>query len=123
MTEPKTARRYTPAQILAALRRFRVMAWATGLWLLVLTAEVVYHYLVIPNFGGERPDWAKYIGTAHGWFYFVYLITALDLSLKARFEPKRLLVTLIAGTVPFLSFFIERKRTREVHAELSEAQS
>ncbi|ADG97999.1 conserved hypothetical protein [Segniliparus rotundus DSM 44985] len=123
MTEPPPSRRFTPAQILAALRRFQVMAWATGVWLLVLTAEVAYHYLVIPHFGGVRPSWAKYIGVAHGWFYFIYLITALDLSLKARFQPKRTLVTLIAGTVPFLSFIIERKRTREVRSSIAGAHA
>jgi integral membrane protein len=119
MTTAQPRRSHSPAQILSALRRYQVMAWATGVWLLVLTAEVIYHYLFIPYFGGVRPTWAKYIGVAHGWFYFFYLITALDLSLKARFEPRRTLVTLIAGTVPFLSFVIERRRTREVHHALS----
>lgn len=120
MTESPAQRRYTPDQIRSSLRRYQVMAWTTGVWLLVLTAEVVYHYLIIPHIGGERPSWAKYIGTAHGWFYFLYLITATDLALKARFDPKRILATLIAGTVPFLSFVVERQRTREVHALLAD---
>ena len=123
MTQPRTSRQHTPAQISAALRRYQIMAWATGVWLLVLTAEVVYHFLILPRIGGERPTWTKYIGTAHGWFYFIYLITALDLSLKARLDLKRVLVTLIAGTVPFLSFVVERKRTHEVRASLAEAQA
>lgn len=123
MTPSRTARRYAPGQIRAALRRYQVMAWATGVWLLLLTGEVVYHFLILPRIGGERPSWTKYIGTAHGWFYFVYLIAALDLSLKARLDLKRVIVTLIAGTVPFLSFFVERKRTHEIRASLADAQA
>ncbi|MGL6233943.1 MAG: DUF3817 domain-containing protein [Segniliparus sp.] len=121
MTEPRTPSRHTPAQILSALRRYQIMAWTTGAWLLLLTAEVVYHLLVVFYIGGERPNWTKYIGTAHGWFYFIYLITALDLSLKARLDIKRTLITLIAGTVPFLSFVVERQRTREIRASLAHA--
>ncbi len=95
-------------KIAGSLLRYRVLAYATGVWLLVLTAEMVAKYV----FGVDNlPTW---IAIVHGWVYFVYLILTLDLAVKVRWPAGRTVGTLLAGTVPFLSFFVEHWRTQQV---------
>ncbi|MDX2356582.1 DUF3817 domain-containing protein [Dietzia sp. PP-33] len=102
-------------KIRGALTRYRVLAWITGVWLLVLTAEMIYKYLILPN-SSDAPEWFTYIGQAHGVFYIIYLFMTLDLAIKARWAASRTLLTALAGTIPFLSFWFEHMRTREVRA-------
>ncbi|WP_010541936.1 DUF3817 domain-containing protein [Dietzia alimentaria] len=103
-------------KIAGALKRYRVLAWITGIWLLVLTAEMIYKYLILGN-SSDAPEWFTYIGQAHGVFYIIYLFMTLDLAIKARWPAARTLLTALAGTVPFLSFWFEHKRTLDVRAE------
>ncbi|MFD4292502.1 DUF3817 domain-containing protein [Rhodococcus sp. NPDC058505] len=98
-------------KIAAALLRYRVLAYVTGIWLLVLTAEMVAKYIFKVE---DLPSW---IAIVHGWVYFVYLILTMDLAVKVRWSAKRTVGTLLAGTIPFLSFFVEHKRTQQVKAD------
>ncbi|MFC7571819.1 DUF3817 domain-containing protein [Klenkia terrae] len=52
----------------------------------------------------------------HGFLYIVYLVTAFDLALKAKFTAKGTLLVLLAGVVPFVSFWAERRVSRRVLA-------
>ena len=88
----------------AALTRFRVMAWVTGVMLLILV------FVAMPmKYIGDDDSLVRIIGVAHGWLYIVYIITALTLAYQARWRPLRTLLVLLAGTVPFASFVAERK--------------
>ncbi|KQU29381.1 MULTISPECIES: DUF3817 domain-containing protein [unclassified Rhodococcus (in: high G+C Gram-positive bacteria)] len=108
-----TGGRPTDRRIEPALLRYRVLAYATGVWLLVLTAEMVAKYI----FGVENlPGW---IAIVHGWVYFAYLIVTLDLAVKVRWPVGRTIGTLLAGTVPFLSFVIEHRRTQQVKRDFA----
>ncbi|MDV8000802.1 DUF3817 domain-containing protein [Rhodococcus sp. IEGM 1408] len=117
-TAPETDRRKPDpnGKIRGALTRYRVLAWITGVWLLILTAEIVFKYLILDN-SADAPDWFTYIGQAHGVFYILYLFMTLDLAIKARWAASRTLLTALAGTIPFLSFWFEHKRTADVRAE------
>ena len=90
----------------SALLRYRVLAYATGIWLLVLTGEMIAKYVI----GIENvPSW---IAIVHGWVDAVYLLLTFDLSIKVRWPVSRTIGTLLAGTVPFLSFYVEHQRTK-----------
>ncbi|MCF8604095.1 DUF3817 domain-containing protein [Gordonia sp. HY442] len=93
-----------------ALLRYRVLAWITGVWLLLLVAEMIAKY----GFGVDGYGW---VGVAHGWIYFIYLIMTVDLSIRVRWPIGKLIATAIAGTIPFLSFSFEHIRTRDVKAQ------
>lgn len=95
-------------KIASALLRYRVLAYATGIWLLVLTVEVVAKYIFKVE---NLPSW---IAVVHGWVYLVYLILTVDLAIKVRWPAGRTIGTLLAGTIPFLSFFVEHWRTTQV---------
>ena len=94
-------------QIRSALFRYRVLAWVTGVWLLMLVAEMIAKYgFDVGGFG--------WVGIAHGWIYFVYLICTVDLASRVRWSAKTTVLTALAGTVPLLSFWVEHVRTVQV---------
>ncbi|MFE3445214.1 DUF3817 domain-containing protein [Nocardia sp. NPDC059180] len=94
-------------KIKSALLRYRVLAWTTGLWLLLLTAEMIAQY----GFDVDTPRW---IAVVHGWVYFLYLILTADLAVKIRWPAGRTIGTLLAGTIPLLSFFVEHRNAQQV---------
>ena len=100
-------------RVAQALKRFSIAAYITGIWLLVLVVEMIIKYLVLEN-SEDAPGWFLYIGMAHGLFFMIYLVTTLDLGTKARWQPAKWLTTCLAGTIPFLSFYIEHLRRKEV---------
>lgn len=99
-------------RVAKSLKYYSIAAIITGIWLLVLVVELIAKYLVFGS--GNEPAWFSFIGQAHGFFFIVYCITCLDLGTKARWEPAKWLTTILAGVVPFLSFYVERKRRLEV---------
>ncbi|MFC0315894.1 DUF3817 domain-containing protein [Gordonia phosphorivorans] len=95
------------ASIRTSLQRFRVLAWITGVWLLVLVAEMIAKY----GFGVEGLEW---IGPVHGAIYFLYFLMTLDLAMKVRWSIWKTFLTVLAGTIPLLSFWVEHIRNIEV---------
>jgi len=95
-----------------ALTRYRVIAWIVGVLLIVLFC------VGIPlQFAAGHGGVDEVVGIAHGMvFYPLYLIVTVLLAWRVRMPPVRLLLTLVAGTVPFLSFVAERETRRWVAA-------
>ena len=111
-TAPAASRPAGDHKIAGALLRYRVLAWFTGIWLLLLTAEMIAQY----GFGVDTPSW---IAMVHGWAYFVYLILTADLAVKVRWPIKRTIGTLLAGTIPLLSFVVEHYNTKQVKRDFA----
>ena len=95
-----------------ALLRYRVMAYVVGVLLVVLVlVGVPLKYAV------GQPEVAKVVGVAHGFLFMVYLLACLDLVRRfRRLSLPRTVLLLVAGTVPFLSFVVERRTTAAVRA-------
>jgi integral membrane protein len=94
----------------AALTRFRVMAYVVGVLLLILV------FVAVPlRYIGHDPMLVSVVGPIHGFLYMVYLVTAFDLAVRARWPFVRTILVLLAGTVPVMSFVAERKATRWIH--------
>ncbi|MGH4022985.1 MAG: DUF3817 domain-containing protein [Pseudonocardiaceae bacterium] len=89
------------------LLAYRVMAYLTGVLLLLLVTSMVLKY----GFGNDTLNWSAY---AHGWMYLVYLITVMLLGTAVRWRPGRMVLVALAGTIPLMSFVAERSVTREV---------
>ena len=96
--------------VIVAFGRYKWLAWLTGTALAFLTL-VAIPYKYIFHFEGH---WTNYAWMAHGWLYIVYFILTLDLGLKAKWPMSRLIKFELAGTVPFMSFFAERRLRREL---------
>jgi integral membrane protein len=56
------------------------------------------------------------LGVAHGFIYMVFVLVALMLALRMRWPMVFTLVTLVCGTIPFLSFWAEARAIRRVRA-------
>ena len=95
-------------RVLAAGRRYRVMAWIVGVGLLILTVGTVVKYTV-----GD-PTLVAIVGPIHGFLYIGYLGLTADLAVRARWTVQRTLLIALAGTIPFLSFVAERSVTRRL---------
>ncbi|MDX6226177.1 MAG: hypothetical protein QOE64_2553 [Frankiales bacterium] len=95
----------------AALTRYRVMAWVVGCWLLLLVL------VAMPlKYAADSPGLVKVVGPIHGFLYMVYLVATLDLARRLRWSLVRMVGVMLAGTVPFLSFYVERRTTASVRA-------
>ncbi|MDP9407515.1 MAG: DUF3817 domain-containing protein [Actinomycetota bacterium] len=92
----------------AALTRFRVLAWLVGVMLLALVAAMAVKYI-----GGE-PELVTRVSPVHGFLYIVYLVAVLDLGRRVRWGMRRTVLVMLGGTVPFLSFVLERRVAREL---------
>jgi integral membrane protein len=89
-----------------AVLRFRVIAYLVGVFLLVLTVGVVLRY------GFDYPALSKAVSPVHGFLYLLYLAAVYDLGRRAGWSPKRMILVMLAGTVPFMSFVAERAVTQ-----------
>ncbi|MFP5313807.1 MAG: DUF3817 domain-containing protein [Actinomycetes bacterium] len=145
MTEPAPAkspagkRRFggTHAQIRSALSFYKVLAYATGVMLLLVVVEMVAKY----GFGAEiiaggsagalglvqeaQADAAGgfNLSTAvlivHGWLYVVYLVADFRLWQFMRWPFSKFVVIALGGVVPLLSFIVEKRIHRQVEEELA----
>lgn len=92
-----------------ALTMFSVAAWITGVLLLLLCLRMVMEYGF--NMDVSALAW---VARVHGLAYIAFLMTSLNLGLKARWPAATWVVTAISGVIPFLSFVVEAKRRKEV---------
>jgi integral membrane protein len=102
----------------SVLTRYRVMAYVTGVLLILLTLGVIAKYVLDIN---GAAGFVEIVGIAHGWLYIVYLVFAFDLGAKAKWPVMRQIWTLLAGTLPTAAFFCERRITRELEGKLVES--
>jgi integral membrane protein len=91
-----------------ALTRYRIMAYVTGVLLLLLVAAMLLKYA-----GPRDGRFVEVIAPMHGFAYAVYVITSLDLAIRRRWGWLKALLVLLAGTVPFASFVAERRVVRD----------
>lgn len=104
----------------SVLTRYRIMAYVTGVLLVLLTLGVIAKYVL--SIDGAA-GFTSVVGIAHGWLYILYLVFAFDLGSKAKWPVKRQVWVLLAGTVPTAAFFVERKVSRELEASLAAAEA
>ncbi len=91
-----------------ALLRYRIMAWLTGVVLAALTVWLVVGYGFMDYANNDaKPALYRFLWTAHGWLYFIYLIVGVDLCFRMRLSVLRTLGILLAGTIPFASFYAD----------------
>ena len=92
-----------------AARRFQVMAVVVGVALFVLLVAIVLKY------GYDREGFAEVYSPIHGYLYIGYLVTVADLARRAGWSLLRTVGVMLAGTVPVLSFVVERRVTQDLH--------
>jgi integral membrane protein len=95
-----------------AFLRYRIMAFVTGVLLVLLV------FVAIPiQLWGHNKTPESIIGTAHGFLFMVYLLTALDIGIRLRWPWLKLGLVMLAGTVPFCSFIAEHIAHRDLETK------
>jgi integral membrane protein len=89
------------------LLRYRIMAYATG----VMLAFCCLVAWPLEHLAGVKIMWVPWM--LHGWFFIVYVLTAVDLGLRRRWSLVKLAIVVAAGTIPFLVFFVEHRINKE----------
>jgi integral membrane protein len=91
--------------LVMAVRRYRIMAYVTGVVLMVLV------FAGIPLQVFAHNDFVvNYVGTTHGILYMIYIVVAFLMTRRVQMKlasPSTLIV-LLAGTIPVLTFVVER---------------
>ncbi|CAL9532253.1 putative protein [Streptomyces sp. enrichment culture] len=101
----------------SVLTRYRVMAYVTGVLLVLLCLGMIAKYALTMD-GAD--GFTRVVAIAHGWLYVVYLVFAFDLGAKAKWKVGKQLWVLIAGTIPTAAFFVERRISRELAADAAQ---
>lgn len=129
--EPKPA---DVPRIPGALRLYKVASVITGVFLLLLCAEMIIKYVflheiemagpggflaLVPNGTVTAVNLSTGILIAHGWFYVLYLFADFRLWSLMRWPFSRFLLIALGGVVPTLSFFVEVPVARQVKAFLA----
>jgi integral membrane protein len=95
-----------------ALVRYRIMAFVVGVGLVLLV------FVGMPlQFAAHQKVVVQVVGTAHGYLYLAYLVTAADLARRAHWRIGRILAVVAAGFVPFLAFVVEHRVFRQMREE------
>lgn len=116
----------------AALTRYRVLAYATGVFLLLLTLHVVLQVaqrrageplFEQEGIGAALPGGGAWVPLVHGWLYLAYVIVSVDLWFRTRLDFPRMVGVVLAGTIPFMSFVAERWVRRQVQPMIERTAS
>lgn len=116
----------------ALLTAYKVLATVVGIsivTLVVLGIPLKYVHKLWPSVLPEGATLQKVgadinlvLGTAHGFIYMAFVLVALILAQRSRWPIAFTIVTLLCGTIPFLSFWAEARAIRRVedqHPELA----
>ena len=94
----------------SAILRFRVMAIISGVMSLLLW--FVYMPVKYTFDAPELHSKIIWIPMVHGYLYPIYILTAISFSLKARWPLMKMLLLMLAGTLPIASLIAERRVVR-----------
>ena len=105
-----------------ALLRYRVMAIIVGCMVIVVFTLFFAQLATDDTSWFNRHDTAiTVIDQVHGFLYMIFLVMAALLARRAKWEIPFTITTLLAGTIPIVSFWAERRATRAVRAAHPEA--
>lgn len=97
-------------QLAVVVRAYRTLAYVTG------TALIVLCFVGIPlQVFANNLAVVKYVGTAHGMLYITYVVIAFVMTRMVRMKVASpgTVIVLLAGTIPILTFVVERWVTRK----------
>ncbi|MEY4279936.1 MAG: hypothetical protein RL313_199 [Actinomycetota bacterium] len=93
------------------LARFRIMAILAGVMSLLLWfVDLPVAYLLNNQEWKSKVEWIPFV---HGWIYAVYVLTALQFSVKVKWPLSRVLLLILAGTLPIASLVAERRIVKQ----------
>jgi integral membrane protein len=99
----------------AHLKRYRVMATVVGCMVIVVFTFFFWGEATEPtSWVNRHHTFVLVVDQIHGLLYMVFLVVAAMLARAERWSPGFTITTLLAGTVPILSFWAEHRATKAV---------
>jgi len=98
-----------PDRLRLVVHGYRTMAYVTGTMLCILV------FVCIPvQVWGHNTTPVHIVGALHGYLYIVYLVVAFAMTRAVRMKlaSTGTIIVLLAGTIPVLTFVVERWVTR-----------
>ena len=126
------------SRIPGALRLYQVSSIITGVFLLLLCAEVYAKFVLgyelemngsegflafVPRDTVAAINLSTIILIVHGWFYVLYLFADFRLWSLMRWPFPLFVLIALGGIVPTLSFFLEGPMTRRVKRSLEQLEA
>ncbi|TFD25393.1 MULTISPECIES: DUF3817 domain-containing protein [Cryobacterium] len=126
------------SRIPGALRLYQVSSIITGVFLLLLCAEVYAKFVLgyelemngsegflafVPRDTVVAINLSTIILIVHGWFYVLYLFADFRLWSLMRWPLPRFVLIALGGIIPTLSFFLEGPMTRRVKRSLAQLEA
>lgn len=87
------------------------MAFTVGVALLTATIAFIVKKTINPEIADD--SWYVHLWMAHGYLYMIYLVATFNLSLKRNWNLFKMLLVMLAGTVPLMSFIAEARLAKE----------
>ena len=109
-----------PPDVRSALLRYRILANIVGVLLIPLVLFAWPRHLLYSESSGvyQAGEWVNtYLGPLHGLFYMLFFFFTVLLSRRVRWSVPFTAVTVLLGTVPFVSFWAEHRATQRVRCE------
>ncbi|SNR87294.1 DUF3817 domain-containing protein [Actinomadura mexicana] len=100
-----------------AVTRYRILALVVGTLLVLLVIGMILKYG--PT---DMPALAGIVAPVHGFLYMVYLVVAYDLWRRTGWPLGRMVMIVLGGVVPLMTFFVERRVVRDAR-ELRPAEA
>ncbi len=99
-------------------KTYRVLAYVVGVLLLIGTCGAVLKY-GFPDGGSpqELGEDLTPVWVVHGWVFMIYVVIAFVLTQKAGWPLPRFLLMMVAGLIPGLIFWVERRVATQLRAE------
>jgi integral membrane protein len=98
---------------------YRILAYVVGI-LLAFCSLVALPCKYLLTEGGTLQQFgedASIMWLFHGWIYIIYFVVTCFLALKAGWTVRFSLLVLVAGLVPLLIFWVERRVVHKLEAE------
>lgn len=90
------------------IKIFRAVAFSEGVsYILLLGIAVPIKYAF------KDPTYVKLLGMPHGILFIAYIILAIMVSSKLKWDNKTLFIVLLASIIPFGTFFVNRKYLKQ----------
>lgn len=96
---------------------YRAVAYIVGFGLITLV------FVAMPiKYLAKAPEMASVVSPIHGMMYIGYVLLTIALARQNGWTAKRAIGVMLAGTIPFYSFFIERKVVGWIQAAKAEPE-
>jgi integral membrane protein len=104
--------------VISLFNVYRVLALVVGVLLAFCTVAFVLKYALTEGTGLQQfGEDASVMWLVHGWVFMVYVVVAFLLSRRASWSVGFTVLTLVAGLVPLLIFWVEHQVNLKVRAE------